>query len=137
GSIALCTDFAILGLSITIPAWASVWGPLSDAMALVSGVCYFLGFAPPSILRRAWQEPELRAFLGRAATLPRLPTTEAIVEQMARGAASSLGAPNATIGLWDESEGVLHLHSEDGLLDLKPDRALPSGRAFLDQVPVV
>ena len=33
-----------------------------------------VGFAPPPILRRAWQEPELRAFLGRAASLPRPPT---------------------------------------------------------------
>ena len=44
-------------------------GPHSQGLglSLLSGLCYIVGFAPPALLRRAWQEPELRAFLGRAA----------------------------------------------------------------------
>ncbi len=80
---------------------------LAQLFALLSGFSYYIGFAPPDILRRAWQEPELRAFLGRAAALPRLPTTEAILQEIADGAASALGVSHATIGLWDADAQLL------------------------------
>ena len=88
------------------------------------------------MLRRAWQEPELRAFLGRAASLPRLPDTESIVRELEHGAASSLGADGANVGLWDEAAGVLRFKIDDTSRDLVPSDKAISGRAFLTQSPV-
>src|SRR5579884_1448625 len=80
---------------------------ISDVVSLCCVLGYFIGFAPPGWLRHAWQEPELRSFLGRAAELPRLPTTEQIVRELERGAAASLGVRSALIALRDESTGEL------------------------------
>jgi signal transduction histidine kinase len=103
GSVFLGLTILCAGLTALLPAWTDAWTLLSRLGGLASGLAYFLGFAPPTWLRRAWQEPELRAFLGRAASLPRLPDTLTIVRELERGAASALGAPNAAIGLWDEA----------------------------------
>jgi signal transduction histidine kinase len=52
----------------------------------------------------------LRAFLSRAASLPRLPDTPSIVRELERGAAASVGAPAANIGLWDANDQRLHFN---------------------------
>jgi signal transduction histidine kinase len=107
GSGFLALTLLTAGLTLLLPAGIEVWTMVSHLAGLASGLCYFLGFAPPTGLRRAWQEPELRAFLGRAASLPRLPDTAAIRRELEAGAASALGAPHAIIGLWDEPTGML------------------------------
>src|SRR5207245_6292283 len=80
---AVAAGSACLGLVILfapfqtlLPGLADLWTVIAQALGLTCGVAYALGFTPPNLLRRAWQEPELRAFLGRAASLPRLPDTE-------------------------------------------------------------
>jgi signal transduction histidine kinase len=108
---------------------------IQQLSSLASGLCYFIGFAPPSLLRRAWQEPELRAFLGRAASLPRLPDTASIVRELERGAVEALGAPYASIGLWDEATGKIIYTGSNGLAPYDPD-ILIGGRAFTTQQAV-
>jgi hypothetical protein len=136
GSISLCVLFVFAGLVLVLPGLGSLVRPVTDITALVSGVSYFLGFATPNVLRRAWQEPELRAFLGRAARLPRLPDTKAIVREMERGTTISLGARNANIGIWDAGAGVLRFSGRDRQAALEPSDKTTSGRAFLEQRPV-
>ncbi|MDQ6694218.1 MAG: ATP-binding protein [Chloroflexota bacterium] len=136
GSICLCAEFIILGVQIFFPDQKSLWTTLSGLAGLASGVSYFLGFAPPGTLRRAWQEPELRAFLGRAASLPRLPNTEAIIRELEQGAANALGAPNASIGTWHETEGVLYFVVDGEQVAAHPNSTTATGRAFLGQKPV-
>lgn len=135
GSIFLCAVFVIIGLTAWVPALSSLWRLLSDAASLASAVTYFIGFSPPLFLRRAWQEPELRAFLGRAASLPRLPDTKSILQELERGARSSVGAPHASIGLWDEERQVLRFDLEGTPIDLKADQDSIAGRTFLTQRP--
>ncbi len=86
-----------------------------QVFALASAIAYVVGFAPPQILRRAWQEPELRAFLRRAASLPRLPDTPSIVRALQDGAGSTLGA-RATIGLFDPQTNRLWFQDPHGVL---------------------
>ncbi|HMA33703.1 MAG TPA: GAF domain-containing protein, partial [Chloroflexia bacterium] len=136
GSLWLGAAFLIGGLQLLLPQLSGLWQLLSGLAGLASGLSYWIGFAPPGLLRRAWQEPELRAFLGRAARLPRLPTTAAIVEELERGAALAVGAPYATIGQWDAAAGVLHFNDHDRPVDLVPDDRSISGRAFSGQRPV-
>jgi len=127
----------LLGLDVLMAAGALL--PTAELRAVATGsgsilglgsaLCFLLGFAPPPILRKAWQEPELRAFLGRAARLPRLPSTEAIVSELERGAAAATGA-RATIGLWDADSGRIRYRQTDGGLFEAPADAFIGGRAF-------
>ncbi|MBI3977771.1 MAG: GAF domain-containing protein [Chloroflexi bacterium] len=111
GSTLLGLAIVSVGLRAGLPAPAWLWSILLDVLALGSGIAYYLGFATPTWVRRAWQEPELRGLLRQSVSLPRLPNTTAIVKALERHAAASLGAPIARIGLWDESGQVLELPS--------------------------
>jgi signal transduction histidine kinase len=136
GSLFLCGTFFLVAVSIFLPGLSGLLTALTHLTSLASGISYFLGFAPPSVLRRAWQEPELRSFLGRAASLPRLPTTAAIVAEMEEGVRASVGAPHARIALWDETAQVLHFNLDNSPLDLVPSEGSISGRSFLTQRPM-
>ncbi len=134
GSIFLCVDFIVAGFGVALPEeYTTTIQAITDTLGLASAISYYFGFVTPSLLRRAWQEPELRAFLGRAASLPRLPNTTAIIEEMQRGAANAVGAPNARIGLWDDDKKVLRFSLDEVETELAPAMNLTTGRAFLTQ----
>ncbi|HEX8229466.1 MAG TPA: ATP-binding protein [Chloroflexia bacterium] len=135
GSIFLCTLFTLFVLTAALPRFALLWRYLTDVATLASGTGFFIGFAPPVFLRRAWQEPELRAFLGRAASLPRLPDTASILLELEKGTRSSVGAPHANIGLWDPEKQTLNFGSVDSQLEIKVTEDSIAGRAFLTQRP--
>jgi len=130
GSILIGTDLLIAGLTpLARPDDRAALQALAQLLGLGSGIAYYLGFAPPPILRRAWQEPELRAFLARAASLPRLPATLDIVRELERGAANSTGA-TARIGLWQDDTGALRFwQDDDTTVDVEPGKHF-AGRAF-------
>jgi signal transduction histidine kinase len=136
GTILLGTGILIAGMTgLAAVEDRAVIQALSQLLFLGSGVAYFLGFAPPPILRRAWQEPELRGFLARAASLPRLPTTLDIVRELERGAANSTGTA-ARIGLWQEDGSKLRFWEDDETtVDLEPGKHF-AGRAFELQRPI-
>jgi signal transduction histidine kinase len=136
GSILLGTDLLIVGLTPLAPDdGRAILQALGQLLGLSSAVAYYLGFAPPPILRRAWQEPELRSFLARAASLPRLPTTLDIVRELERGATNSTGTA-ARIGLWQEDTSKLRFWEDnDTTVDLEPGTHF-AGRAFELQRPI-
>jgi signal transduction histidine kinase len=134
GSVSLGLLIVFASINAVLPGGESPVTLLTQIAGLTSGISYFLGFAPPMWLKRAWQEPELRAFLGSAATLPRLPATSAIVRELEQGAAASTGAPNARIGLWDHEREVLRFTLPDGdIFDYPPGDHGPTARAFRAQ----
>lgn len=135
GAITLGLLIVLDRFQLAIPALGPPVGIVNQLTAVVSGIAFFVGFAPPVILRRAWQEPELRAFLGRAAALPRLPSTDAIVAELERGAAASLGAPAASIGLWDGADGVLRFRARAGNATVSSGELI-AARVFETQQPV-
>lgn len=136
GSILLGTDLLIAGLTpLAAPDNRAILQALGQLLGLGSAIAYYLGFAPPPILRRAWQEPELRAFLARAASLPRLPTTLHIVRELEQGAANSTGTA-ARIGLWQDDTSKLRFWEDDeSTVDLEPGKHF-AGRAFELQRPI-
>ena len=136
GSILLGTDLLIAGLTPLTPLDdRAAFQALAQLLGLGSAVAYYLGFAPPPILRRAWQEPELRSFLARAASLPRLPATLDIVRELERGASNSTGT-SARIGLWQDDTSKLRFWDDDGTtVDLEPGKHF-AGRAFELQRPI-
>src|SRR5207302_1344300 len=80
--------------------------------------------------------PELRAFLGRAAALPRLPGTWAIVAEMERGVATAVGVARASIALWDSEAQVLRFRSDGEVLSMTPEQGI-AGRTFIAQRPTL
>ena len=115
GTFLVGTDLLFVGVAAVTTDLATILNGLGQALGLLSAVAYFIGFATPRYLRRAWQEPELRAFLQRAASLPRLPDTAAIVDALQRGAANTLGA-RAAIGLYDPAANVLRFQDPHQVL---------------------
>ncbi len=136
GSILLGTDLLLVGLTpLAPPDSRAVFQALGQMLGLGSAIAYYLGFAPPPILRRAWQEPELRAFLARAASLPRLPATLDIVRELERGATNSAGT-TARIGLWQDETSKLRFWEDNGAtVDLESGTHF-AGRAFELQRPI-
>jgi signal transduction histidine kinase len=130
---ALIAAAILLAIAGAVAPQISEWTSIATRISgLGAALAYFIAFSTPRFVRRAWQEPELRAFLSRAATLPRLPDTEAIVRELEEGAASSTGAAHAVIGLWDEGRGMLVYHGPSGRSQY-PDDELIGGRAFARQ----
>ncbi len=131
--VALAFGLAIVGL--LAPGISASLGIGTQLLGLAAGVAYFVGFSTPAALRRAWQEPELRRFLARAASLPRLPTTAALVAELERGAAESTGATSATVGLFDQHRNKLQYHERSGaMFETEPD-ALIGGKVFSEGRP--
>jgi signal transduction histidine kinase len=143
GSLFLTLALVVAGLGVVLADFAGLWEELSAAVGLASGVCYFIAFAPPTWLRRAWQEPELHAFLAGSANLPRLPDLPSMVHELERGAALALGAPAASVALWDADTRKLHgyyppTNPDDGIEPQEAERARGAAVWELDpaQAPV-
>jgi signal transduction histidine kinase len=136
GSAMIVATFAMVMVGLLLPAAMDATRIGERLTALAAGIAYYLGFSPPTIIRRAWQEPELRAFLARAATLPRLPDTVSTVRQLEVGAARSTGAAGASVGLWDaERERLVYLAPDGSPWETAADEAI-GGRAFSTQSAV-
>ena len=137
GTLCLFAVLILASLSVAIPTLSTGGQAFNELLGLASGLAYFLGFATPAIIRRAWQEPELRAFLQRAATLPRLPSTRAIISELEHGAAISVGTARANLALWDQARNKLVYDGNNGEpWEIPIDVNMATGKAFVDQVPV-
>jgi signal transduction histidine kinase len=133
GTALLAIVIALAVIAQLVPGIAEPLRLAYRILTLGAGVAFFVGFATPAFLRRAWQEPELRAFLERAASLPRLQDTSAIIAELQRGAASSTGAPHAVIGLWDPERNLLVYRGRDGNDHVYGADEMIAGRAFSER----
>lgn len=97
-----------------------------------SALLYFAGFSPPVLLRRAWQEPELRRFLHETRQVPSGMEFDEALRQIERVTAETLGAPYATIGLWNQETGLI----DYPLISLEPGETI-GGRAFVENRPIL
>jgi K+-sensing histidine kinase KdpD len=137
---AVALGMGMLGLAVLVaagstlaPGSSGVVSATTQLLALGAAIAWLLGFATPPQLRRYWQEPELRAFLERASTLPRLPTTDAILRELERGVGASFGA-RAAIGMYDEARHLLVFASADALpTEMPADTGFLAWRVFRSQ----
>jgi signal transduction histidine kinase len=132
---------ALFGVAILIAGVGAAagapegWGGVPLRLSLLgAALAYLVGFVPPAILRRAWQEPELRGFLRRVAELPWLEDLGSTIRGIEAGAAASFGVGRATVVLWDPESETLRLAGPEGDLDPPGTRPgeLIAGRAFLE-----
>jgi signal transduction histidine kinase len=112
------------------PSLQASLGLTAQLLALVAALAFFVGFAPPSWLRRAWREPDLRRFLERSVHLAGVADERAAMSELQSAAAEAFGATGASIGLADAERGVLRYVSADREWVEYPDDQFIAGRAF-------
>lgn len=97
----------LIGVNVIVSLPGRFVQPIVQVLAVLAGLSYYLGFAPPRRLRRAWQLVELYRFLREAANKP---ADERPVQAMARlcdFAVQAVGASMAAAALWDDEAGRL------------------------------
>jgi signal transduction histidine kinase len=141
GSALIGAVILVVGLSVVAPGAEGVWSALADVLALASVVSYYLGFATPGFLRRAWRADAVRRFLTVAASGPQTDTTAArfspeAVASLETQIAAIIGAERVMIALWDAARERLVTTGREA----RPDgpRAVereqtPTYRAFREQ----
>jgi len=112
-------------------------GIVSQVAALAAVLAFFLGFAPPSWIRRAWREPDLRVFLERSIYLMGVNDERRLIIELQQSAAAAFGATGASIGISDGERPVLRYDDGSGEWMELPEDAFIAGRAFTQQRRVV
>lgn len=136
GSALIALVIAFAGVTALIPATATTLSLATQILSLAAVVAYFIGFAPPPILQRGWQEPAIRSALASAAELLTVGDPHEIGREYSAAAIAATGAQGARIGLWDEATGLIEFRDDLGELShMAPGEAI-SGRAFVLQKPV-
>ena len=92
----------LLGLTLLVALLQQVT-PVAESvtriLVLLSAVSYLAAIAPPRMLRRAWLEPELRAFLARIASISPDEDRPKIVAELSAELGRTLGAETVVISL--------------------------------------
>ena len=130
GLLALALLTALAGL--LLPPLDQWTGILTQLLVTGGGVAYYVGFATPTWLRRAWQEPSVRSFLAHSAELTREPDETAMIRRLERLAAEAMGVPTAAIGVASPDERSLRWLGPDDVPQETPSDQWLAGRAFLE-----
>jgi signal transduction histidine kinase len=140
GSSLLAMVLLLAGVNIALPAGTGITTPLSQLLALLCMLSYYLGFVPPGWLRHAWQLVELQRFLqvlaGRAADQ----RVAATLKQLCLTGTRSVGGLAAAVALSDKTGQQLticaaHGHPVLAGLFTASDGAI--GRAWQARQPTV
>jgi len=109
GSGLLAAIILFAGLLVVMPAaLRPVVASLFQVLAILSGLSYYFGFAPPGWLRRAWQLAELHRFLRQ--TSERFTNDSAVTfKQLSAAALRTVGGTVAVIARWDAADQHLKI----------------------------
>ncbi len=110
---------------------------LAQLAGLASVLSFFVGFAPPSWIRQAWREPDLRLFLESSVHLVGVADEATVIGELQRAAAIAAGADGASVGIADQARSVIRYFSRDDQVLEYPDDAFIAGRAYLEQRRIV
>ncbi|MDE3111567.1 MAG: response regulator [Chloroflexota bacterium] len=99
GSLVLGLALLVAGLAQFVPLVAPLVGSLTRFLVLVSASAYLVGIVTPRFLKRAWQEPQLRALLASVATTSPQDGTDRIARVLEARVTEMFGAQRATIAL--------------------------------------
>jgi signal transduction histidine kinase len=87
---------------------------VNACLSLACGLSFYVGFAAPKWLRRAWQEPDIRRFLGQAVSLPHISDSQSVLIELERCVAELFGAYRTVIRLQDTETGTLEAAVKSG-----------------------
>lgn len=133
GAYLFIAAIVIVFAAALLPEIQAVTGPVTQVLALAAVVSFFLGFAAPAWLRRAWREPDLRSFLERSVHLSGVVDDREVVSELQLAAAATLGAPGAALGLADAEGATMRYVRADGTWLEVPADTFIGGRAFVAQ----
>lgn len=122
----------VIFVGALFPAIQAALGLVAQLLGLVAALAFFVGFAPPTWMRRAWREPELRRFFERSVHLVGVTDERAAMVELQTAAASAFGATGASVGLADRDRGLLRYPSAAGGWVEYPDHQFIAGRAFTE-----
>lgn len=120
----------LLLIGTLVPAVADAIDVVAQLVALAAVVSFFLGFAPPAWIRRAWREPDLRRFFERSAHLAGVADDREAIAELQSAAATAFGATGAAVGIADATRGTLRYLTPDREWAEFPDDMYIAGRAF-------
>ncbi len=122
GSGLLAATVFLIALNAALPSLAGLVDPAMQLLAVLVALSYYLGFAPPRWLRRAWQLVELNRFLEEAVGVqiaedaveaPRQRGRQ-IGHHLSRAAVQSVGGLAAVVAFWDQTSASLRVHAVEG-----------------------
>ncbi len=109
----------------------------AQVLALCAVIAFYLGFAPPAWIRRAWREPDLRRFLERSVHVAGVPDERLALTELQTAAAAAFGAGGASVGIADPSRRIIRYLVGDGDWVEHPDDVFVAGRAYTSQQRLV
>jgi len=136
GAVLFVVAVLIVFAGALAPAFREASGFVVQLLVLGAAAAFFFGFTPPTWIRRAWREPDLRGFLERSIHLAGEPDERTALLEMERAATLAFGASGASIGLADADGGTLRYATPDGWVTHDANRFV-GGRAFASQRRVV
>ncbi|HYI67312.1 MAG TPA: ATP-binding protein [Candidatus Limnocylindrales bacterium] len=137
GAVLFIGAIVVVFADAVVAGESPLLGIVAQVAALAAVVSFFLGFAPPSWIRRAWREPDLRGFLERSIRLVGVSDDRTVITELQQSAAAAFGASGASIGVSDGKRPVLRYVDRDGEWVEHPDDAFIAGRAFQERRRVV
>jgi len=111
-------------------------GIVGQVLALTAVTAFYFGFIPPTWMRRAWREPDLRGFLERSIHLASVPDDRAAILELQGAAANAFGASGAAVGIANADGTVLRYVDAEEWVEFPAD-AFIAGWAFQQQRRVV
>lgn len=100
----LALGILLAGALVAFPASRSLATPLIQLVAILSGLSYYVAFAPPHWLRQTWQLEELYRFLRETAGRSAEDRAPAVLEHIRLAASRAVGGTRTLLARWDESE---------------------------------
>ncbi len=101
-------------LPFFLPGGADLTRLVTQIVILAAGVSYFVGFAPPSVIKRLWQESALRQFMQEMNRFPEASSVEEVIRRLEIAAGIATAGSRALIAIWDENKGEVRFTMSDG-----------------------
>lgn len=113
GSGLLAGLLLLAGARLFLPEEARVGlGFVTSLMGISSVISYFVGFAPPAWLRRAWQMSELTDFLSRLDGRTAEERLTAALDHLGPAASRAVGGKAAVVALAEPQGKLLRVHPD-------------------------
>jgi PAS domain S-box-containing protein len=113
GLLSLVLAIAVI-FPLVLPGGADFTRLLTQLAILAAGISYFVGFAPPTIVKRLWQESALRRFAQEVTRLSDAATVEDTIRRLEIAAGAATAGSRALIAVWDEEKALLKFRLPDG-----------------------
>jgi signal transduction histidine kinase len=134
GTSLLAAVILLAGINIVLPIAPGFRAVLGPAAAILSGLCYYFGFATPRWLRRAWQLAELYRFLHTASGPATSDQDVKVLDDLCAAATRGVGGVAAVVAVWDEADTRLKLRAPSTHPRLNDVSDLTAGDGILERV---